>query len=144
MSSFCEAKREEMMEKNADAADFDISRALSKAWQELSNEDRKPYFDEAERERLMHQQARYESRMATSAMAQRQRAVVERERPGREDISADAEPGVNAESVSEAVDAPDAMAVEDDYQSQPERDESPTRPSGGFTAVNTFSRPNFL
>jgi len=139
---FCEEQRDPMMQKNADDIEFDVSRELSKAWHELPEKDRKPYYDEAEEERLHHQRIRYESRMQTQRMAERERerakALAELQRG---ETSGDG--GRETNATAKGAEAADPMAVEEDYPSYNEREDTPSRGSGGFTAVNSM-RPNFL
>ncbi|EWC47004.1 hypothetical protein DRE_03766 [Drechslerella stenobrocha 248] len=133
---FCDDKRDQLMQTATDP-EFDISRELSKAWQELTPAARQPYFDEAEDERLRYQQMRYEARMATVAY-NRQRAL-EAEAPK---ANLDENSQLNNSVDGEKGERGDPMATEEDYPSFVERDDSPPRPSGGFTAVN--QRQSFL
>ncbi|KAJ6263263.1 hypothetical protein Dda_1824 [Drechslerella dactyloides] len=138
---FCDHQRDELM-KNATDPEFDISRELSKAWQELTPTARQPYFDEAEDERLRYQAQRYEARMATVAY-NRQRAALEAEvnnKPGPDETFQTLNNSVDGDKAERG----DPMAVEEDYPSFVERDDTPPRaaPSasaGGFTAVNQRS-----
>ncbi|KAF3906418.1 hypothetical protein ABW20_dc0105262 [Dactylellina cionopaga] len=132
---FCDHQRDQIMQSATDP-EFDISRELSKAWQELTPGARQPYFDEAEDERLRYQQLRYEARMATVAY-NRQRAM-EAEGTGIK-TGVDENLPMQSENLDKS-ERGDPMAMEEDYSFQ-DREDSP-RPSGGFTAVN--QRQSFL
>ncbi|KAF3938228.1 hypothetical protein ABW19_dt0204618 [Dactylella cylindrospora] len=139
---FCDHQRDTLMQNAPNDPEFDISRELSKAWQELSPAARQPYFDEAEDERLRYQQMRYEARMATVAFNRQRQAQaqtqVESSKSNPPDESMQAE---SADTPNEKPEGGEPMATEEDYPSFQDRDESP-RPSGGFTAVN--QRQSFL
>ncbi|KAF3079491.1 hypothetical protein TWF569_007692 [Orbilia oligospora] len=133
---FCDHQRDHMIQTATDP-EFDISRELSKAWQELTPGARQPYFDEAETERLRYQQLRYEARMATVAYNRARAAEVDASKPSQDENA----PLPN-ETLEERIEGGDPMATEEDYPSFNDRDESPPRASGGFTAVN--QRQSFL
>ncbi|KAF3924926.1 hypothetical protein ABW21_db0208222 [Orbilia brochopaga] len=133
--------------KQATDPEFDISRELSKAWQELTPQTRQPYFDEAEDERLRYQALRYEARMATVAY-NRQRAALEAEMNSKSapDEASQMLNNNNNSIDGEKNESGDPMATEEDY-SYIERDDSPPQQTsggggGGFTAVN--QRTSFL
>ncbi|KAK6543875.1 hypothetical protein TWF694_000597 [Orbilia ellipsospora] len=141
---FCDHMRDHIMGTASDP-EFDVSRELSKAWQELTPTARQPYFDEAEDERLRYQAMRYEARMATVAY-NRQRAALEAETTTKGAIPDENTPmqpeGAEGAEGIEKSERGDPMATEEDYPPYQDRDESPPRPSGGFTAVN--QRQSFL